>query len=151
MRKLRASVPIVPLPSLQIGLNEYEGRIRDIADSCQDLATRCLFLTQPSLYRDDLTDYEKSLLWFGHIGQYYATVGFVSPSNMQVALNAYNLRLLDTCRVPNLECFDLSSVIHKDVSVFYDDDHVNENGARMVADILSEYILAKPPFVRSDN
>lgn len=64
-REQRSSSDIVALPDLTIGLQEYRERLVLLADECGIRKIRCLFLTQPSMWRADLPEYERSLLWFG--------------------------------------------------------------------------------------
>jgi len=37
-------------------------------------------------------------------------------------------------------------MMEKDTTVFYDDAHFNESGARKVAEALSKYLLKRDPF-----
>lgn len=54
-RAVRAASGHVSAPNLEIGLREYAARIREIAQECRLRGRRCLFLTQPSMWREDLT------------------------------------------------------------------------------------------------
>ena len=142
-RKLRASSPVVPLPDLRIGLREYRGRVLALAEQCRVLAVRCLFLTQPSIWRRDLSSQEQALVWGGPVGRWGNHKGYASIEDLASALSTYNRTLLDVCHENRLECYDLASVIPQDVSAFYDDSHYNENGARIVAKHLADYFLAR--------
>ena len=115
----------------------------------QEGVLNCLFLTQPSIYRDDLTNRERALLWFGWVGRNYNPIGYVTVEELARALPAFNQALLDVCQQDLLECYDLAADIPKDTSAFLDDVHFNENGARIVAESLAGYILTTPPF--ADN
>jgi len=145
-RKLRASTPVVPIPDLHIGLSEYRGRVLALAEQCRVLAVRCLFLTQPSLWRDDLSSAEQRLVWGGPVGRWEHHKGYAPIGDLARAMRIYNDTLLDVCQQNQLECYDLASVIPKNVSAFYDDCHYNENGARLVAQDLAAYVLARRPF-----
>lgn len=146
VRKLRAESPRLDLPSLAIGLKEYRWRLTQLAERCRDLQKRCLFLTQPSLWRDNLTPAEERLLWSGYVGRWEKPKGYVSPGDMARAMDAYNRVLLDICRQYQLECLDLASRIPKDTTAFFDDMHFNPSGARLVAQVLSQYLAQRPPF-----
>jgi hypothetical protein len=50
------------------------------------------------------------------------------------------------CRERGLECVDLAAKLPRDTSVFYDDCHFNESGARRVAEVLAEHLLGRAPF-----
>ena len=145
-RRQRAASPVLPLPDLSVGLKEYRSRIFSIAARCEDLKVRCLFLTQPTMWRDNLTASEERLLWQGYIGRLEDPKGYVSAGELARAMDMYNRTLLDVCRQQGLECLDMAARIPKDTAAFFDDCHFNESGARMVAENLTEYLLARSPF-----
>lgn len=145
-RKRRAQSPIHPLPDLRIGFQEYRERVSRLAQQCDALRLRCLFLTAPTMWRDDLTSEEERLLWGGHLGRWTENKGYVSAGDLRRAVDAYNQVLLDVCAEDRLECLDLAAQIPKNTTVFYDDSHYHNEGARLVADLLVEYLLSQPPF-----
>jgi hypothetical protein len=65
-------------------------------------------------------------------------------------MDLYNRRLIETCGQSGLDCYDLASVVPKDTSALFDDCHFNEQGARIVADRLSQYLLSRSPFAGTD-
>jgi lysophospholipase L1-like esterase len=141
----RAAGPAVRLPDLYIALREYVERVRDLDRECRVRTLRCVFLTQPTVWRADLSPAEQSVLWSGRVGSNGQTFGYASVVDLMWAMDLYNRSLLDLCREDRLECFDLASRIPKDTSAFYDDMHLNIRGARMVAQILTEHLLATAP------
>ena len=148
-RRRRAEGKIISLPDLHVGLSEYRERVQRLDQQCHVLAVRCLFLTQPTLWRSTLTLTEEQTLWGGYVGQWNVQArykGYVGTADLAQAMNAYNETLLEACRVGGLECFDLASAIPKDGRLFYDDEHFTEAGARLVAEHLRDYLLSKPPF-----
>jgi lysophospholipase L1-like esterase len=146
VRERRAASRITPLPDLHTGLEEYRGRLLSLASQCRDLDVRCLFLTQPSMWRSDLSPVEQGLLWLGYVGRGENLKAYVSPGDLARAMDAYNRTLLDVCEQNGLECYDLVSYVPKDTSAFYDDVHFNEAGAWVVAQTLKQYLLSKAPF-----
>lgn len=146
LRRLRGSRPAIPMPDLSLGLAEYRQRLRDIATECRELRVRCLFLTQPSIWRPDLPPDSQSLLLFGWVGPPFQPRGHVSMADLERGLDSYNLIMLNICKERDAECLDLASTLPKDNSVFYDDVHFTEFGARLVADKIATYLLSKPPF-----
>jgi lysophospholipase L1-like esterase len=145
-RKKRADAKIVPLPDLSTGLKEYRSRIIAMAKQCRDLQVRCLFLTQPTMWRGDLSPEEQSLLWLGYAGPFRNPRGYIAAGELERAMDMYNRTLLDVCGQSGLECFDVAATIPKDTSAYFDDAHFNENGARLMAQNLERYLLARPPF-----
>ncbi len=154
LRRRRATGKLVPLPDLRVGLDEYRQRVRRIVDQCRTLQVRCLFLTQPVHWRRGLSPEEEASLWTGWIAPLGPVdrltpapgAGYVSAPELETAINAYNRVLLEMCQEEGLECFDLAGTIPKNGTVFYDDDHYTEAGARIVAVRLLDYLLANPPF-----
>jgi lysophospholipase L1-like esterase len=146
MREARASGRTVPLPSLETGLAEYAQRIKDICGVCRDRNVRCLFVTQPSVWRDNLPPEVEALLWFGYTAAPDGREGFVSSSQMAQAMDQYNRVLLRVARESGAEAFDLAAAVPKDPKFFHDDCHFTEAGARAVAGELAAYLAATRPF-----
>lgn len=145
-RRTRAQYPIVPLPDLNVGLAEYRELLGGMIQHCRDSGQRCLFLTQPTLWRDDLTAEEERLLWIGGIGPSHQRKGYGAPAALAQAMNAFNQALLDVCRESGAEVYDLAAAAPKDTTIFYDDCHFTEHGARVVAGLLADWVAGRPPF-----
>lgn len=148
-RKRRADAARVPLPPIETGLREYKQRIGRLAAECKALGTRCLFMTQPTMWRADLTPEEEKLLWGGHVGRWSEDKGYISAGDLRKAMDAHNEALLEVCRQDGLECFDLAARVPKDRTVFFDDSHMHAGGSHLVADRVVEYLLSRPPFASS--
>ena len=106
-----------------------------------------IFATQPAIYRNDMSEKLRRLLWGGGVGDYQGTVGaaYYSVEALEWALTLYNDATLAVCQVTSAECIDLATQLTADTSTFYDDVHFNEQGARSVARIFGER-LARPAF-----
>ena len=144
-RKLRQQSQIVPLPDLQAGISEYRKGILGLNAECQKLDLRCLFLTEPTMWRDNLNESEQELLFMGAIGPAESPRGYASIGDLAQAMSRYNNTLLDTCSRQGLECYDLAAHVPKDTSAMFDDCEYNEGGARQVANLLSSYLVSHPP------
>jgi hypothetical protein len=142
----KSRTPLVPLPNLHIGLQEYAQRVRNLEHECHARGLRCVFLTQPALWRADLSPDDQRLLWMGWVGWRAHRRGYASAADLARAMDAYNQTLLSVCGEDHLECYDLASFIPKDTSAFYDDCHFNIGGARMAAQFLAAHLLSSPPF-----
>ncbi|MBI1786488.1 MAG: SGNH/GDSL hydrolase family protein [Acidobacteria bacterium] len=141
-RAVRARAAIRPLPSLETGLSEYAVRLERLFEQCRRHGKRCLFLTQPTMWRSDLPPDLMPWLWFGRVRD-----GFADASDLAAAMDRYNQTLLDRCRKKGMECLDIAPALPKDLSSFFDDCHFTENGSRLVAQAVANYLLSKPPFV----
>jgi lysophospholipase L1-like esterase len=131
------------LPDLSSGLNEYAQNIDTIIELARRHDVHVMLVTQPSLYKEGLEKELADLLWFGGVDNFMAAPGseYYSISAMQRGLDQYNEVLLSTCDQTRVSCVDLAAQLPKDTSVFYDDVHLNESGARKVAEILADAIM----------
>ena len=124
------------LKTLLPSLDEYRANIREIARIGKSLNTRVIFLTQPMLFDD--TEYWREIL-----GEFYwikKTTYTMSAATYWRLLDIYNEELIKTCKIMNVECFDLaSSILHSDL-YFYDPVHFTEKGAELTAKRVAEYL-----------
>jgi lysophospholipase L1-like esterase len=130
------------LPDLSSALEEYAKNINMIIDLAREKSVRLILMTQPTMWRAGLPQDLDALLWLGGIGDFQKESGkpYYSVAALEKAMKAYNDTLLRVCRERSLECLDLASLLEKDTTVFYDDAHFNESGARKVAEALSKFM-----------
>jgi lysophospholipase L1-like esterase len=140
------------LPDLSLALREYARNIYAMIDMVQEKGVRLILMTQPSMWKSGLPENLEGLLWLGGIGDFQNKSGkvYYSAEALQKGIDKYNNTLLEICRERQVECIDLSSILEKDTTVFYDDDHFNESGAQKVSTALSSYILSRESFRGSD-
>jgi hypothetical protein len=150
-RQLRAENPTVTLPDIQLGLEEYRARIRTLQSLCDERGLRCLYLTQPMMWRADLTPEEDSLMWFGWVDNGVDPPGYGSIKELAAAMDEFNGELLSVCLEDGLECLDLVPDVPKDTTAFYDDAHFNENGSRIIASLLTDYLSDNPPYIETSK
>jgi hypothetical protein len=107
---------------------------------------RLIFMTQPTLWRANLPQTLENLLWFGGVGDFQRLSGqpYYSAAALRGGLQRYNQAMLDVCRTEAIGCIDLAA-IDEDTSLFYDDVHFNEAGARAVAGVMARHFAAAPP------
>ena len=85
-------------------------------------------------------------MWFGWVGSVHDPRGYLTISDLAIAMDSYNMALIELCSEDGLECYDLAADVPKDTNAFYDDVHFNESGARIIAAAISDYLLQQPPF-----
>lgn len=131
------------LPDLKVALEEYVENTDAIIDLAQKYSVRLVFMTQPAMWRRNMPRGLQDLLWFGWIGESQTknTKVYYSIEVLEEGMKLYNDALMATHRRRNVECVDLAGLLPKDATVFYDDVHFNESGARKVAEILEAYLL----------
>jgi lysophospholipase L1-like esterase len=133
------------LPDLSLSLAEYRRNLNHLIDIVQAHQVRPILLTQPTMWRSDLSPAEQDLLCFGWGGierQNY----FYAVEALAEGMARYNQALLEICRQRQVECIDLANRLPKDTTVFYDDMHFNESGAVKVADVVADSLLNDAPF-----
>ena len=147
-RELRWKGPkVTTLPALSSALEEFASNAAEIAWRGREMGARVVFLTQPALWRADLSPAELHTLWMGGIGDYQGGgASYYAAEALARGLAAYNQALLDFCNRTGAECFDLASRVPLDLTIFYDDCHFNENGARVVAESVVGYLAKRAPW-----
>ena len=122
-------------PDLGTALIEYAENLRSIIADAERRDTDVVLMTQPSLYGPDLPPPLRELLLFGRVGVERHSTGneYYSVDALATALGRYNETLLAVCATARIDCIDLDAKLPKDTTVFYDDVHFNEAGARQVA------------------
>jgi hypothetical protein len=66
---------------------------------------------------------------------------YYSPATLARALDAFNRELLSVCAASGVSCHDLASSLPRTLNTFYDDAHLREEGARLVAHTVGEAII----------
>ena len=136
------------LPDLSLALEEYSRNINTIIDMTRDASVRLILLTQPTLWKPDLSERLKNLLAAGGIGAFRQNREreYYSVEALAAGIRMYNETMLRVSRMRQVECLDLASCLSEDTTVFYDDCHFNESGAEKFAEILARYMLQHGPF-----
>jgi len=146
----RATKIRTELPELTPDLESYANNVNQLIDIAKQKSVRLIFITQPTMWKPGLSEELNSLLWFGGVGDFQRESGkpYYSVEALANGMKQYNDVLLRVCRQRGIECIDLA-YLEKDATVFYDDVHFNESGARKVSSVLASYFLAHYPFIDS--
>ena len=138
------------LPDLSSALEDYTRTLHRIVTTLEDQGIKPILITQPFMWREDLPDELESLLWFGRVGASAIRPEeiFYTARAMAEGMRLHNEVLLDVCRERRITCVDLAASLPQDTTVFYDDVHFNEEGARRVAAALAAE-LSQDPDVRA--
>lgn len=140
---------IEDLPDLSAPLVEYRRNLHLIVDLARERNLRIVFVTQPYLWKDDLTPTEASLLWMGGASKLFQVQSgspYYAPGVLAAGMDQYNQALLEVCRERDAECVDLASRIARDTTMFFDDAHFTDRGSQAVGEALAAYLLARRPF-----
>lgn len=138
------------LPDLRVPRAQYAAHLNEIIDIVQRQDVRVLFVTQPTLWSENLTKAERELLWGGGPPFYRLRNGatYYSAEALARAMRSYNDTLLGVCRERKVECLDAASQIESTTANFYDDAHFTEHGSAAFAGLIAEYLLSRPPLNR---
>ena len=136
------------LPDMRASLEEYRSNLLKIVEVSRSAGVPLYLLTQPTIWRPDLTEEEVGLLWWGGVGEHQhegARAEYYSVSALQLGISMYNDVLLSVCANEGMTCLDLAELIPKDKSAFYDEMHFNETGAALVSAHVADFISEKLP------
>jgi hypothetical protein len=135
------------LPDLTAGLQEYMRNLHAMIDLAAARSIRIVFMTQPTLWKKNMTEQEERLLWNGWTGSRKAGRYYTAEA-LHAGMEQYNDKLKKVCQARKVECIDLDAILPKDTSVLYDDCHFTEYGARLAADIISRYLVRREPLLK---
>lgn len=116
---------------------EYKKLVRSISNECRDNNITCLFITQPTGYRDGASEEFKKGFWMTPPGEPY-TCDFKS---MVYLSSLYNSFLLKFSKDNGHPACDAASMISPTYENFYDECHFNTNGAKNMGNIVADCVV----------
>ncbi|MBK8255267.1 MAG: SGNH/GDSL hydrolase family protein [Polyangiaceae bacterium] len=144
----KASQILTELPDLKEALSTYRKNLETTVDLAAASKVQIVLLTQPTFWRDDLTEAEQKLLWMGGVGNFQKEPGhaYYSAGALAKAMAAFNETLLAVCKDKGLVCVDLAAEIPKTTEYFYDDCHFGQRGAEKIAAVVASHLKGVLPF-----
>lgn len=136
------------LPEMGPALREYVANLRRMIALAAEKGTRLVFITQPAVWREGMSEEESARLWMGGVGNFQNADGlpYYTPGALARGLELYQDVLKSVCAWSGTECFDLAAKLPPTTENFYDDCHFTEKGAREAARLISDYLLSRPPW-----
>jgi lysophospholipase L1-like esterase len=140
------------LPSLESGLDEYRRNIEQIVQEARKRSLPILFLTQPTIWKEDMSEEELSKMWWGLgpgeeiLTEEIDAPGIYTPEALETVMAAYNRRLLETCADLDVPCFDIAPRVPQTLEMYFDDMHYTVAGSRRFAEELAGYLESQEPF-----
>jgi lysophospholipase L1-like esterase len=142
LKRKNAENWIKEMPDLDPALEDYEKNLKRIIDLSKEKNASLIFLTQPYLWKENMTSEENESLWM----TYDFGDNYFPTETMIYSMKAFNKRLLKVCKKnKDIFCIDLEKDVPKTFDYLYDDMHFNENGAIFVAEKISSYIKENFP------
>jgi lysophospholipase L1-like esterase len=135
------------LPDLEPVLAGYAKALAEIAQLIRSAGGRLILLTQPTLWRPDLSEADQASLWMGGppFGIEPPQPVYYSIAALARGMQGFNQTLLRVCAEQGVECLDVAEKMPRDGSVFSDDAHLTERGARLLADQIAAYLAETKP------
>lgn len=128
-------VPNTELPDLTDGLNHYERNLKNLIRKAKERKINLIFLTQPTLWQENLAEEYKTLL---AARSHYNKTPLYTGKALNELMTAFNKRLISVCNLENIAVIDLQ--LPKNKTIFYDDMHFNETGAKVVAEKVHTFL-----------
>ncbi|BBM85474.1 SGNH/GDSL hydrolase family protein [Candidatus Uabimicrobium amorphum] len=120
-----------------LALRRYRKNLLDIIQICREKNKKLIFMTQPTLWHENMSLDLQGMLWQSTLR------GSYTPKILAKMMDDYNNVMLDICDQKKVYCLDLAKSLPKNKSVFYDDCHFNNSGCQKISNILSEYLFEK--------
>jgi lysophospholipase L1-like esterase len=141
------------LPDLSSALAEFRANLGRCADACREHGVRLVLVNQACMWRADLPDELRKLLWMGGVGDYQRVAGaeYYSVAALARGMQSYNRAMAELAAERGLELVDLDAALPKDTHAFYDDVHLNEAGARSAAETIVSYLCTRAPFAEGSK
>lgn len=151
LRECRQTAPaenlVDALPDLGPALAEYRRNLLAFVAGARRYGAPVLLLTQPTLWAVEMGPAERGRLLAAGVGPiktWCAHQRYYSPRALAEGMHAFNNVLRDVCRLPDVACRDLAAAVPARAEYFYDDMHLSEAGARLVAGLVTDWILELP-------
>jgi hypothetical protein len=144
-RRVAAEDFVTEAPPNPDALKAYMNALSRLADVAERHEAKLTLMTQPALWKVDMTAEERSRLYAGGVGS--VDDWFKNPHTkwytsmlMNKLMSSYNVVALDVCRDRGLRCVDLASELPKDAAYYYDDFHFSKAGAAEVGRIVARHL-----------
>jgi lysophospholipase L1-like esterase len=124
--------------------DSYAANIDKFIRICETAPFACVFMTQPTGYRDAATDDFKRGFWMTPAEARY-TLDFQSMVHISKLYNDFIVQIGDAHGIPVI---DLVKDIQPSYDYLYDDAHFNLNGAKEIGRILADRLL---PIISARN
>jgi lysophospholipase L1-like esterase len=118
---------------------DYEHHAREIASFCRSHGLRCMFVDQATAYHPGISAELMARLWMTPSKVDYT----LSLENMGRIAELYNSTLHAIAQDSGTAFCGISRLAAPTTAFFYDDCHFNEPGARAVAAMLADCVLAQ--------
>ncbi len=140
LRNQRLHHPFTPIPE-SASLTDYRKYLEEMIFIARAHKVRLIFMTEPSIYLENLPADIDRKLWMGYFEKYG-----VNLSNEFLAreMARFNDTLRQLALSYGVELIDLEKKMPKDLAHFYDDVHLTPEGSKRAAEIIGDYLAKQP-------
>ena len=114
----------------------YEHWSKSIINECKKTKLTCVFLDQPTAYKESISEELKKRLWMTPPNQDYT----LNLESLIYISKTYNAWLQKEVMNSNLNFLITSDKIEADISHLFDDCHFTEKGSKKMSDLLVNFI-----------
>lgn len=125
------------LPDLSEALERYRQHLRDIAAACRERGVRPIFVSTASVCDKGGAGLNEDILWGGKM----ADGRYLSEAGMCQGFELFNGVMAAVAREMDVEFVDASPLSGRR-PLFYDATHFNEEGARRMAGLVADHLIA---------
>ena len=126
-------------------LAPFEGNLRKLIHYVRADGPKILLMTQPSLYKSEMTHKESSCLWFADMVASTRVDAFRRqvPSTMSLlrAMRAFNQATTRIAQSEGTDVLEADQAVEKNLTNFVDDVHYTEAGAKTLAEAVAQKII----------
>jgi len=133
-------------------LRAFRANLARLVRTVRAAGSHVVLVTQPSLYRRQMTAAELEALWFGRvfcatrIG--YARYEYASPQSLEGAMEAFNGAIREIAASESVGLADADARVPKTLDNFVDDVHYTPAGAALVAQTVAQTIQEQVGAIR---
>jgi hypothetical protein len=129
------------LPDWSAALKGYKNNINTLIEIAKEKHIELIFATQPVLWNTNNTAQQEDMMWMGGVGNFQENGGqYYTTKVLDESMQLFNKTLMESASAQGIKVIDLYSLLPKDESIFYDDCHFTELGARRVAAAIGKAI-----------
>lgn len=125
-------------------LPDFKRYLTSLVEYLKHDNVKVILMTEPYLYKDEMTEEEKLELIFGKMfckkQIYWLGYTYPSPGSLKAAMDAFNKATLEVAEEQGVTYVDLARMIPKDAYYFIDDVHYTKLGSEKVAEFTAESI-----------
>lgn len=119
-------------------LSAFRRNLHDLCTTCDDAGIDLILASQPFLYREDLSEHERSLLWTPISHQWDGQR--VSVASMIEGMRAFNAATAAVAEEREVVFLDLERQMPKTLEYMYDDVHYTSRGCAFITGRLIELL-----------